>query len=158
MNGLESALPGNNISSSNPKNFSFDSNYPPLAVPLQSPPLSDTVNYTFLTNPSPPGSGSTLIPLATIPHGLEYVPVALVYVLMAFQGTNPSTTIANNSYLLAPCPLSTGDFIYNWIDYETDDNQLVINYRIDSGGESNYIDVTNMQLVLKYYIFSTKLR
>lgn len=154
MNGLEAALPHNNVTANK---LAFSSSDTPLSVPLQASPLSGILNYTFQTNPPAPGSGSSLIPIATIPHNFGYTPASMLFLFMAFEGTNPSTTLPANAYFTCPSPLSVGSFVFNWINYEVDDQNMVINYQIDSGGGSDYIDVTNMQITLKYYIFSNKL-
>lgn len=156
MNGIKAVLPGKNIDSTDPRDFAFSSLDEPLAVPIQAASLSGTGGYTFTTNPPEPGSGSTLIPLLTVPHDFGYVPASLVYVFMDFQGSNPTGTVPTGSYLIAPMPLVAA-FAYQWIGYSVDDQQLIIYYQIDSGGASFLTDVTNMQLSFKYYLFSTKL-
>ncbi len=154
--GMKFVLPGNTVTDTRDADIAYQSTDERLQVlAAQQPPHFGVLDYSFsgpVTLPASNTHGQTT--LGNIQHSLGYVPASAVYVYI--NSAVPIGIIPPQSYYQAPVQLNTGAAAEYTVGYFCDSNQMQIyldtfNSSLNPGP---YADLTGVQLILKYYIFS----
>lgn len=154
MGGIKVMLPGHDASDNDAHDIAFSSDDSHFNVKTnQTPGHFGVVTYSFSAKPTDPtGGGFVDTVLATIPHGLGYVPAHLVFMFVGTQNT-AATMLVGQSYYQLPIALTAAVNAPEFMRSSVDANNLTIYYHVKDNGFAS-ADPTGMNVLFKYYIFA----
>lgn len=127
--GIIVATPNTKLSEKKTHAFDTDSNYLKLDVRHQ-PKFFDFLKYKVPTGITYPATGNyTEFPIATINHGLGYVPQVLLY---TYSYDYAGSYVSAGSYQLGRMSIQSALFFDESFDYYADSQKLYIYYIISN--------------------------